>query len=899
MHTKFAALKKRVISILASNTFKAATLAPLALAMVACKTESVAEKEDVIELSDLQIDFGNDLKVGSTLSAQAIKQGISVNLSINNGEKQRKTLEELFKEFKDKKTLTITITNNGKSIYTITNDILPTKGYTFGTERNDFTVSVEIDDYKIDFSTTFTVGPKEQGGSEEPPIEKPNEPANPAPQTLEYVASVSFSTALESYQEESDTDLFTELRVSVTFDGDGYSAHTETFDLENLYGWLSESSALVGGYFTFELYAGSDGTEEPLYSFSKGWFRKTSSILLNAEGTYPYRCTLRVLVYSWEEYSGGFSVNIHPETGTPINIRSAALLWNVNADALPSPPQEVTLTAPIIRAIGDASSGRLTRYKTEERLASNLDSVREYYGIDAADNAAAASALAACIGGSVGIEKNGIRDIGNEYGYLPSWTDGLIIPANDLGIWAERHPPVNENKVGSYSIKGNVILEGTFNYNEIDIENAGASISTDNAVFSMKQTYTKDDIYFVMTPKAVFDMYARLFNYDSESFLKEVITKKTELVKAPKSNAPKLDYYIYGTGIRKDVSNGLIALHKLYDDNKDKLSLDVSIDTNAFKHYADGEEKDNIFEFQGADFFKDGETMFKGNEINTSNTIPNMSADILRTVSTKYNINRIKNLVVTGDYKEAKDESVDINSYLTNVVFTGDVSGLKNSNDHQFNGIVYFMDKPYNNIKGDSVGPVINGIVKLDKLEGVSYDTFRVNNGVLDLRGRDDLGHNPLEGYNIRTDSKKAINYSGHAAIYFTEKYIDNIEGIDINSSSIEEIFETLTRRVKRVGEGGTPVYNVYVGDDRYDSITDKIGGLDIESHAVSKTPRTLEEFEYYANYGEVENPNGLPYQGKFKTPAYDSYKGNFDGVNPDVKQKLEKDKDSGLNQIP
>ncbi|MDE7382597.1 MAG: hypothetical protein K2M99_01760, partial [Treponemataceae bacterium] len=340
-------------------------------------------------------------------SAQAIKQGIFVNLSINNGEKQRKTLETLFEEFKDKKTLTITITNNGKSIYTITNDILPTKGYTFETERNDFTVSVEIDDYKIDFSTTFTVGPKEQGGSEETPIEKPNEPVDPAPQTLEYVASVSFSTALESYQEESDTDLFTELRVSVTFDGDGYSAHTETFDLENLYGWLSESSALVGGYFTFELYAGSDGTEEPLYSFSKGWFRKPSSILLNAEGTYPYRCTLRVLVYSWEEYSGGFSVNIHPETGTPINIRSAALLWNVNEDALPSPPQEVTLTAPIIRAIGDASSGRLARYKTEERLASNLDSVREHYGIDAADNAAAASALAACIGGSVAVEKNG------------------------------------------------------------------------------------------------------------------------------------------------------------------------------------------------------------------------------------------------------------------------------------------------------------------------------------------------------------------------------------------------------------------------------------------------------------------------------------------------------------
>ena len=211
------------------------------------------------------------------------------------------------------------------------------------------------------------------------------------------------------------------------------------------------------------------------------------------------------------------------------------------------------------------------------------------------------------------------------------------------------------------------------------------------------------------------------------------------------------------------------------------------------------------------------------------------------------------------------------------------------------------MDKPYNNIKRDSVGPIINGIVKLDKLEGVSYDTFRVNYGVLDLRGRDDLGHNPLKGYNIKTDSKKSINYTGHQAIYFTEKYVDNIEGIDRNSSSIEETFETLTRRVQRVGQGGSGVLNVYVDNNKYDSIADTITPSlkNYDYHAVSKTPRTLEEFEYYANYGEVETPNGLPYQGKFKTPAYDSYNDDFTGVDDIIKEVLRKDKDSGLNQIP
>lgn len=843
--------------------------------MVACKTESVTEKEDVIKLSDLQINLGNNLKVGSTLSAQAIKQGISVNLSINNGEKQRKTLEELFKECKDKKTLTITITNNGKSIYTITNDILPTKGYTFGTERNDFTVSVEIDDYKIDFSTTFTVGPKEQGGSEETPIEKPNEPVDPAPQTLEYVASVSFSTALESYQEESDTDLFTELRVSVTFDGDGYSAHTETFDLENLYGWLSESSALVGGYFTFELYAGSDGTEEPLYSFSKGWFRKPSSILLNAEGTYPYRCTLGLRAYySWEEYSGGFSVNIHPETGTPINIRSAALLWNVNEDALPSPPQEVTLTAPIIRSIGDAASGMLARYKTEERLASNLDSVREYYGIDAADNAAAASALAACIGGSVAVEKKGTRDIGNEYGVIYTYAERVFATANELSEYkSEKELPLVK-KVESYKIsKGNIVLDGTFNYNEIDIQNAGASISvSETAKFSIKQEHEDEGFYFAMSPKFVFDMYARLFNIS----LKDVITQPTESVKAPTSKAPKLDYYIYGTGINsKDVSNGIIALHKLYDDNKNKLSLDGSLDATSFEHYADGEIKNLVIEFQGADFFKDGKTMFTENSINTDNTIPNMSADILREVSTKYNINDIKNIVITGDYTESKDEFIDINSKLTNVVFEGDVSGLKNSEEDQFNGVVYFMDKPYNNRTEKQNSHHIGGLLKLDTMKGVDDTKFGVSGNVLDLRGREGLKHNPLDGYN---GNRKLVIDSLDVA-YFTT---DNIEDIDpkneaVVNKKIEEIIATINDNQAHIFS-----YNIYVDGIKKDNLV-----YNPETAYGSKTPRTLEEFEYYGN------------NGKFKTSAYDSYKGNFGGVNPDVKQKLEKDKDSGLNQIP
>lgn len=823
--------------------------------MVACKTESVTEKEDVIELSDLQIDFGNDLKVGSTLSAKAIKQGISVNLSINNGEKQRKTLEELFKECKDKKTLTITITNNGKSIYTITNDISPTKGYTFETERNDFTVSVEIDDYKIDFSTTFTVGPKEQGGSEEAPIEKPNEPVDPAPQTLEYVASVSFSTALESYQEESDTDLFTELRVSVTFDGDGYSAHTETFDLENLYGWLSESSALVGGYFTFELYAGSDGTEEPLYSFSEGWFRKPSSILLNAEGTYPYRCTLGLRAYySWEEYSGGFSVNIHPETGTPINIRSAALLWNVNADALPSPPQEVTLTAPIIRSIGDASSGRLARYKTEERLASNLDSVREHYGIDAADNAAAASALAACIGGSVAVEK------GENVTLPPYIYDGL---------------PMEDTQVPQYVISSDeeISLEGNFYYTDMALYISSlTNVNIDNATFSMGEDNSKYKVYVDMIESLYKDLNP------NEALDSDEILRSNEN-NFDNYKTPKLDFNL--GSIAEDDSKKLTSLYKIYDKKGNLNKIQVNLKNNGTIVFNGKKEEEETI-------------LFKDNNLNTN--VPNVSVNVLSKLAELGGTDshrRLENLVITGNYTKEEKE-IDIKSSLVNVVFTGDVSGLKNSSNYQFNGVVYFMDKPYNNKIKNSTGVDVNGLLKLDKLEGVSYDTFGVDYGVLDLRGREDFHHNPLEGYNIKTDSTKAINHYGHNAIYFTDKYIDNIEGIDRNSSSIEEIFETLTRRVGRVDGGGSPIHNVYIDNEKYDSIIDNLViGLSSDAHAVSKTPRTLEEFEYYGNALNIQYN-----EGKFKTPAYDSYNDDFTGVDEVIQKILKEDKDSGLNQI-
>ncbi|MDE6223987.1 MAG: hypothetical protein K2M23_00750, partial [Alphaproteobacteria bacterium] len=179
---KFHDLRKRIISILASNAFKAATLTPLALAMIACKTETeqgpVVELEDDIKLSNLKINLDKNLKVGSFVSAEDIKRKIVVDLSINGGEPKKQTIEDLFSYLTKKNiTFNINITNNGETVYTVTNNGLPTKGFEFKEEINNFKVSGDIDNVKFELpECTFNVFPKEKDPNEEKEDPKPTTP---------------------------------------------------------------------------------------------------------------------------------------------------------------------------------------------------------------------------------------------------------------------------------------------------------------------------------------------------------------------------------------------------------------------------------------------------------------------------------------------------------------------------------------------------------------------------------------------------------------------------------------------------------------------------------------------------------------------------------------------------
>ena len=180
------------------------------------------------------------------------------------------------------------------------------------------------------------------------------------------------------------------------------------------------------------------------------------------------------------------------------------------------------------------------------------------------------------------------------------------------------------------------------------------------------------------------------------------------------------------------------------------------------------------------------------------------------------------------------------------------------------------MDKPYNNRTEKENSHHIGGLLKLDTMGGVDDTTFGMSGLALDLRS---LKENLLEEY--KGNNKLVTNHLSIA--YFST---DNIEGIDKNNEA--DVNDKIKKIIAKINDNSAHFfsYNVYVDGIKKDNLA-------VETANGSKTPRTLEEFEYYGN------------NGKFKTSAYDSYKGNFDGVNPDVKQELEKDKDSGLNKIP
>ncbi|MBD5433438.1 MAG: hypothetical protein HDR35_03945 [Treponema sp.] len=223
-------------------------------------------------------------------------------------------------------------------------------------------------------------------------------------------------------------------------------------------------------------------------------------------------------------------------------------------------------------------------------------------------------------------------------------------------------------------------------------------------------------------------------------------------------------------------------------------------------------------------------------------------------------------MIISGNAK-----TNTVNWQLTNIIFEGDMSNLKNDFTNPDNesalrlyGIVYFKNKPYNNSRQD--GQSVVGMLKLDKLEGVSSNNFKVGFGstsysVLDVSGID---ASVLSNYNPTNKEIISRGESTHA-IYFS-----NLK------NKTEDINKLCYKFVSKSSPG---IVNVYLGDNRdkgnhYDRYPDDT--------AASRIPRTLKEFEYFGNYD------------KFEKSAYSSYSStDLEELPQKEKKQLEGDKDT------
>lgn len=373
--------------------------------------------------------------------------------------------------------------------------------------------------------------------------------------------------------------------------------------------------------------------------------------------------------------------------------------------------------------------------------------------------------------------------------------------------------------------KKNFTFEGEFNLDEIDI------IKADGAQGNFSNATLKNSVY---------DISIDEFNDIRGSDLPKISSTNISSTSSPKA--------IYN-------------LYKAYSSNLNKLTLNGDLTyTNINGKEISGRSDYTLF------------TNDNKAKLSTDTSIISLSADALAQMYTQLKIYNIRNMIISGNAK-----ANTVNWRLVNIVFEGDMSKLTNTftdPDSELAlplyGIVYFKDKPYNNSRQD--GQSVVGMLKLDNLQGVSSNNFKVGfdstyYSILDVSG---VNTDFLDRYN--PEGKEIISQGGSThAIYFNETlYKDNITQNDINKLCY-----------KFVSKARSGIINVYLG-------MDKFKGDEYDKYvyrnllAASKNPRTLKEFEYFGNYD------------KFEKSAYSSYSSTeFDNLPKEEREQLEGDKDA------
>lgn len=472
--------------------------------------------------------------------------------------------------------------------------------------------------------------------------QKPEPSVPEAPETPEYITAVSLSFAQEAYTEEQE-NILEELRVSVTFGGDGCSAHTKTLTLRKLYDLLSEFYTYAGDY-RFSLYDGSGAEEELLFSFPSGnGFPENVRIPL-AAGETSFRWTLSLFAEPRKDYGGTVSVTVQAGTYT-------LQLSDLESLAVPGAPDTpLTLTAQTIQLVGDISSGTVTVH------------YKKVFGEDGTEAAETTNQ------NKEAAVAEAVAEMKEKHGAIDSrLLDGTVSITKSKDKY---NMPVrlydDKLEIDQYKIKTDVAisLDGNFDYSEMKIEvvnnNNTKRELTDkqigNATFSLKGYNLKNATDFIKIYK---DLPIKT-TFDKDIML------KTSADEVKDYATPTLNFNmnsLYTDDIESQ--NYIVYLHKLYDlNNLDKINVTQTY-TDSF----------NTFDSQLP--------LFTGNELKKE--YPNLSIDALVKLNKNIGYKGFKNISVKGNYDTSK-ENYDINTQFTNVVFEGDVSGLTNSKVNQFHG---------------------------------------------------------------------------------------------------------------------------------------------------------------------------------------------------------------------
>lgn len=284
------------------------------------------------------------------------------------------------------------------------------------------------------------------------------------------------------------------------------------------------------------------------------------------------------------------------------------------------------------------------------------------------------------------------------------------------------------------------------------------------------------------------------------------------------SSLPKLIFknVIYNSMYTGKIGGYAYNLYKAYSKDLDKLDIKGDLEglTVNGKTISNDSTTYTLLE-------NDGNTVKSASDL----SVKSLTIDAMVQMYNQLGIQNFLNLIISGDAEKA-----EVDWGLTNIVFEGDMSKIKNTGRRSLTGIVYFKDKVYN-----TPAQSVYGLIKLDKLDGVSDGNFGVslsdNSAVLDVRG---VAKDSIEKHNTNILRKGGWAH----AIYFSSDF----NSIKDNQTAINALCERFSYNLA-VG-----FVNAYLGNTRFDGpcIKDGKKGAD--------TPRSLKDFEYFGNDDEFQD---------------------------------------------